>query len=242
MGALRYSCVSDPGRTHKENQDRWLADPERGLFLVTDGMANDVAPQAVIEQLPEMLQEVLIHEDPVSNARMHETLREQLAVLSQRVYAIMSRHGDLGLGATLVLALVRENRALIAYLGDSRVYLFRGGKLTPLTRDHSLVNELLDRGVISREDALTSRDSGGPTRFLGMANRAEAELQMVDLQTGDRLLLCSDGLTGMLSDLQIEEILRHPLPPQETCQALVDAANEAGGTDNITVLVVEVGS
>lgn len=242
MGALRYGCVSDTGRTHEENQDRWLADPEHGLFLVTDGMANAIAPQAVIDQLPEMLHEVLIHEDPVNNAGIHQLLRGQLADLSQRVHALMVRYGEQGLGATLVLTLVREHGALIAHLGDSRVYLFRGGKLTPLTRDHSLMNELVDRGVISEEDALTSRDSGGPTRFLGMANRAEAELQMVDLQTGDSLLLCSDGLTGMLTNLQIQVILQRQLPPQDTCQSLVDAANEAGGTDNITVLVVEVGS
>ena len=143
-------------------------------------------------------------------------------------------------GSTIVLVLVRGRRALVAHLGDSRVYLFRAGRLRRLTRDHSHVEEMVDRGLLTPEEAARSRSNGGPTRYLGMWGEPEADLTLLDLLPGDRLLLCSDGLTGMLADDELAVILGQEPSPAGACRRLIDAANAAGGLDNITALVLAV--
>jgi PPM family protein phosphatase len=168
-------------------------------------------------------------------------LAARLEQLNQRVREAMRQFGDLGLGSTLVLVLVHGHQALIAHLGDSRGYLLCNGELEPLTRDHSYLQELVDRGVVSAEEATAASTNGGPNRFLGMAGAARPDILVLDLHEGDRLLLCSDGLTAMLTDDGIRDILLQPSDPQELCQTLVDAANAAGGFDNITAMVIDVG-
>src|SRR5207237_871086 len=122
------------------------------------------------------------------------------------VRSAMRQFGEMGLGATLVLALLRGDKALLAHLGDSRGYLLRSGELEPLTRDHSYMQELVDRGVVSAEEAAAASSNGGPNRYLGMSGTAQPDIQIFDLCEGDRLLLCSDGLTAMLTDDGIRDI------------------------------------
>ena len=147
--------------------------------------------------------------------------------------------GWLGLGATLVVALVRDQYALLAHLGDSRIYFMRDEQMEPLTRDHSRVEEFVGLGKLTREEADQLRDNGGPTRFIGMTDKAVAEARLIELRAGDRLLLCSDGLTAMLDDMTIARNLSAHPNPTIACRALVDAANAAGGEDNITVLIID---
>jgi protein phosphatase len=242
MHTVRFACVSHEGQTHTANEDRWLADPPHGLYLVSDGMANDIAPEVVLNRLPEFLADILVADINLGDAGLQQSLGTALEQLNQLVREVMRTCGELGLGATLVLVLVRGGQALVAHLGDSRVYLCRSGALQLVTRDHSLVQELLDRGVISAEEAAAARSNGGPTRFLGMHGVATADIQVLDLHDADRLLLCSDGLTEMLTDGDIERLMAAPSEPQAICQELVDAANAAGGLDNITALVIEIGA
>jgi serine/threonine protein phosphatase PrpC len=144
-------------------------------------------------------------------------------------------------GATLVLVLVRGGKALLAHLGDSRIYLRRQGKLEQLTHDHSLIQKRLDRGEISAVEAVAARASGAvPTRYLGMHGQAKADVRLLSLQPGDNLLLCSDGLTEMLLNEDILAILDKAASLEDACQRLVAAANAAGGHDNITVLLIGV--
>jgi serine/threonine protein phosphatase PrpC len=240
VDALLHACLSDPGRQRPDNEDRCLADPARGLYLVADGMADDVSPQLVVDLLPAMLGEALADDAPLDGPHAAGLVRDVLARLSDRVRDEAARRDDM-LGTTLALVLIRRGTALIVHLGDSRVYLCREGTLEALTRDHSRVQELIDCGELAEETPELRRWNGGPTRFVGMTRQPVADVRTVPLLAGDRLLLCSDGLTGELTDEAIRSVLAEPWPPERTCRELVDRANAAGGHDNVTVLVIAAG-
>jgi protein phosphatase len=150
-----------------------------------------------------------------------------------------SETGYKDMGATLVAALLRNNRAYIANLGDSRIYRFRNRRLLQLTKDHSVVSELLDRGKIKPEEAENHESQGEITHYIGMEDKAGPHIRSFQLKKGDRLLLCTDGLTDEIDDNAIADILAGKQDCTKACQALVDAANAAGGQDNITVIIVD---
>jgi protein phosphatase len=242
MPTISYACLSDPGRAHLENQDRWFADKDYGLFIIADGMAIAEPAQLVIDHLPGLVRSRLGQSPDLSAESSAAAIAAAVVEVSEKVHAValdLLPGGWLGLGATMVLAVVREKQALLAHLGDSRIYLLRDKQLQPLTRDHSRVEEFVRLGKLTREKADQSRNNGGPTRFVGMADKAVAETRLIDLIVGDRLPLCSDGLTAMLDDLAIARVLNAQPDASVACRALIDAANSAGGDDNITVLIVE---
>ena len=242
MATITHACLTDRGYTHTGNEDRWLADPDYGLYLVADGMAAGEPAQLTVDLLPELILKhvgsILIRAERTCAERM----RLAIAELSRRIHSIaLEQQAEwLGLGATIALALVRWPHALLAHLGDSRIYLLRGGRLKALTRDHSYIEEIIEHGRMAREEADRLEFNGGPTRFAGMADEAVADTRWIELQEGDRLLLCSDGLPEMLDDSAIERVLNANPTPEAGCRALVDGANEAGGEDNITVMVIAV--
>ena len=145
-----------------------------------------------------------------------------------------------GMGTTAVCALVRGGKAYLSHAGDSRAYLYRDGKLAQLTHDHSYVQELVDCGTITQEQAEHHQQKNIITRALGVDYRLEPEVTSVQLQAKDLLLLCSDGLSGFCSDAEIETILKEDLSDEETAQKLIDAALEKGGRDNISVALATV--
>jgi len=252
MSRLVFSGLTDTGRLRKENQDKWLADEQLGLFLVADGMggafAGELASRIVVETLPLALRKKLrrhsrarCHLAPqsLSSPKVQECLRDVLAGISNALRAqSQDQPGLHGMGATVVLALIRGTQALLAHLGDSRCYLLRGGKLECLTKDHTLVQLLLDTGEIKPDEAATHPARHKLTRFVGMPDEAQPDVRPVELAPGDTLLLCSDGLHGMLGDTELLAILTASRNPEESCRRLVAAANAAGGKDNIAVLVV----
>jgi protein phosphatase len=238
MTAVSHAALSDRGRTHDTNQDRWLIQPELGLHLVADGMSEDISPQLVVDTLPGLLETALTGVEDLTDPRAPDGVRAAIAQVSRKVYAESEKRYDM-LGATVVLALVRGGHALVAHLGDSRAYLLREGELHPLTRDHSKLEHYIALGWIRPEEAIW-RGNGGPTRYAGMRADAEADVCLLEVRPGDRLLLCSDGLTEMLDDDELTPLLAPPLTPEWACERLVAAANKAGGKDNITVVVVAV--
>jgi len=241
---LQWASVSDIGRVRQENQDACYADAESGLFLTCDGMgghqAGAMASKIVTEIMPEMIRRRL-HRLGAARARaIRYWLRSDILDLSKRLRAESAAQAELaGMGTTLVMVLLREDRAHIASMGDSRAYLFRDGQLTQLTEDHSLVGLLLRSGEITPEEAKDHPARGQLTRYIGMKDEVYPDVRTVDLAEGDRLLLCSDGLTGVISDQTIAEILKAQDDSQAACQTLVDAANAAGGPDNVTVVIVD---
>lgn len=177
-----------------------------------------------------------------STEAIEGVLREAIIELGQRLQAESAgKVGLRGMGATVALAWLRGSLAHLAHMGDSRIYLFRQERLARLTKDHSVTALLLRHGEITPEQAGTHPARGQLSRYVGMKGEVSPDVQAVPLQHGDRLLLCTDGLTNMLPDAQIGHLLRINAEPEAACQALVQAASAAGGTDNITALVVNYG-
>jgi protein phosphatase len=247
MKVIRYAGQTDTGRVRTENEDRWFADPERGLFLVSDGIggafAGGLASRIVVETLPPLLHEGMARIKAIGSSKAKECVKAALCELSNRLFQqARNQAGLAGMGATVAMALMRGSQALIAHMGDSRAYLYRNALFLQLTRDHSLVQLLVDNDEIRPEDAATHPAHGQITRYVGMEGDPLPDVRLVKLRSGDRLLLCTDGLTAMLSDHQILSILANNREADAACHQLVDAANEAGGKDNITVVLIAVGA
>lgn len=247
LGAQRPACrwaqATHIGKVRAENQDACLADSRIGLFAVSDGMGGHqggaTAARIVVECLPRELEASLRSCRASTSGQIVQGLALAVEAVNRRVFEASERDSKLeGMGATLVLALWRAPRVYVAHVGDSRAYLLRDGALSQLTEDHSVATLLVKRGVIAAEEARRHRSRHHLARCIGMPGPAEPDVHALELRPGDRLLLCSDGLTGMVDDAQIAGVLTRQLDPDEACQALVRAANDAGGHDNVSVVVV----
>ena len=227
-----------------ENQDACLADPENSLFMVSDGMGGHqggaLASKAIVSVLPKIIETRFKKLKNPHGRAIHCLLRDSILQLSRQLREESSDQiGLKGMGATLVMALIRNRKAYIAHMGDSRAYLFRQGQLTQLTEDHSVVGILLRSGEITPEEAKTHPARGQLSRYVGMKDEAYPDVQSRTLKKGDRILLCSDGLTGMIDDKTIADLLHRHTDPKVACQSLINAANTAGGHDNITVIILD---
>jgi protein phosphatase len=239
MSTTRHALLSDRGLRHDFNEDRAFADPGRGLYLVSDGMGEAGSPQLVVDTLPARLDEAVPPDADLLQAGTAIHVKQAIAALSRCVRDARRSDPDM-VGATLVLVLLRGGQALLAHVGDSRIYRCRAGQLERLTCDHSRLQRMVEMGWITEGEATQARGNCGPSRFLGMADEAVADVRVEALAAGDRLLLCSDGLPEMLPDAAIAAVLRQGLDLEETCQRLVADANAAGGRDNVTVLLLGV--
>lgn len=228
---LNYAAATHTGNRRPHNEDSYAAFPDLGLFIVADGMgghaAGEVASRIVVERVERGVREGEALDQAVRSAHG--------AVLD----AVEAGEGPEGMGSTVVAALMDGSRFRLAWAGDSRAYRVGSG-LQRLTRDHSLVQEMVDRGQLSEAEARTHPERSLITRAMGMPDQGEMEVEAVEgaLGPGEMLLLCSDGLTEELSDEEILEHLEAGLDMHATVDALVDAALRAGGRDNITVVMV----
>lgn len=239
----RHAGLSDIGRARTENQDRWLADPSQGLFVVADGMggglAGGLASQVVVDTLPGLLRKRMNGLAELQAPQAAQRVAGSLAELSARLRGeSQGAPGLEGMGSTVVVAIVQGNQVLIGHLGDSRAYLLRNGELRLLTKDHTIVQLLIDEGELKPSESKEHPARGQLTRFVGMESDALPEVAAFPVRPADRLLLCSDGLFGMVSDEALADILIRNQEPAAACRELVDAANAAGGKDNITALIV----
>jgi serine/threonine protein phosphatase PrpC len=239
-----WAAVSDIGKVRQENQDSLLVEPEIGLFLVTDGMGGHrgggLASKIVAEDLPPMIESRLDELKTRSATEVRSLLKSALAEQSRQVQMEgISEDGYKDMGTTVVVALLIGERAYIANVGDSRIYRFRKGRLRQLTKDHSVISELLDLGQIEPEETRSHEAQGQVTHYIGMEEKAYPYVRSFLLKEGDRLLLCTDGLTDLVADDVIAAILGREPDCQAVCETLVSAANTAGGTDNTTVIVAD---
>ena len=239
-----WGAASDKGKVRTENQDSFLVEPEIGLFLVSDGMGGHrggaLASKIVAEDLPVMIETGLgklkVRNRRTIRALFKKTITEQSRQLRMEG---TSEAGYKDMGATVVIAMLYKGRAYIANSGDSRMYRLGKGKLTQLTKDHSVVSELLDKGKIEPEEAQNHSAAGEITHYIGMEEKVTPYVRTFMLKKADRFLLCTDGLTDMVSDKEIASILTSEENCQSVCEKLVGAANAAGGDDNITVVVMD---
>lgn len=240
---LTAASASDVGKVRAQNEDACLVDVEHGLFIVSDGMggaqAGALASKIVVRVLPRLIKERLTRLKKPSSRTVRLSLRDAIVELSQQIHKESANRIDLkGMGATVVLVMLRRRWAYLTHMGDSRAYLFRDGQLTQLTDDHSIVGILLRHGDITPEEARKHPARGRLSRYVGMKGKVYPDVQTQALRAEDKLLLCSDGLSGMLTDIAIAKLLKKHQDPQAACQALVNGANAAGGKDNTTVVIV----
>jgi protein phosphatase len=217
----------------EHNEDSLLVAPP--LYVIADGMGGHAAGEVASELAVRVFEEAAITEaDP-------EALR-QAVVDANRAIIRGAREGlgRPGMGTTLTAAVVEDDRLLLAQIGDSRAYLLKEGRLRQVTRDHSLVAELLSSGQISQEEARVHPNRSVITRALGSDPNVQPDLYEIQLYEGDRLMLCSDGLSSMLGTEALQRVLVEEPDPQRAADALVEAANAAGGHDNVTVIVVDI--
>lgn len=244
--SLDFYGMTDRGRVRERNEDTFFADGDSDLFIVADGMGGQAAgaeaAEIVVKVLPSLLRQRLDEADRSSRAvDTRRILHEVLIELNRALHRHSAGRPELwGMGAATVVALIREGQAWIGHLGDCRAYRFRNPTLERLTTDHTLVQLLVETGALKPEEAATHPSRSRLTRSVGMPGEALPDTCATELRPGDKLLLCSDGLTGMVSDAGLTALLKLPQPAHSICEQLVAAANEAGGRDNITALVIAV--
>jgi serine/threonine protein phosphatase PrpC len=251
--AIKACGLSDVGKKRKHNEDAFSSDVSERLFIVADGMgghaAGEVASKITVETIGEFIAATRQKEEATWPFKYNHELdfnSNRLAVAiekaNERVMAAVAAQPWLkGMGTTVVAGLLNERILSLAHVGDSRAYLLRDGQLSRLTDDHSWVHEQVAAGILTEEEAKTHPLKNVVTRALGGGPSVSPDLQELVFSPGDRYLFCSDGLTTMVSDEEIRDTAMSIEDPEALCHKLVDMANEKGGVDNVTVVVVDVG-
>lgn len=246
------SCgVTDVGMKRTNNEDNYLINDELNLFVCCDGMGGHVGGEYASAIAVNTVEEVLASIDsdervvlpdastePVDRAR--EKLRYAIRLAGKRIFEKATAEPEYkGMGTTALALVIEGSNFLIAHVGDSRGYLLREGRIEQLTEDHSLVNEKVKAGVLTAEEAKTHKLRNIITRSLGYMEEVEVDIQVRAVRRGDKFMLCSDGLSNLVSTAEIGEMMqRHG--PQQASRKLVQLACERGGDDNVTVVTVRV--
>lgn len=236
---------SDIGKRRKSNQDytaTFTNQKNQLLALLADGMgghqAGDIASRQAVEEIGIAWEATTIDD----SEKAVQWFLQHIQQANQRIFEKGQSQPTLsGMGTTLEVVTLSDNHLALAHVGDSRIYLFREQRLIALTEDHSLVNALLKSGEITQEMAENHPRKNIITRSLGMPGSLEVDVAIHKIEDHDQLLLCSDGLTNMVSEPKIAQILLEAASLQDASQRLIEEANAKGGLDNITVLLIDVG-
>lgn len=241
-----YSALTDVGRHRSNNEDAVLIDPARGIIVLADGMggynAGEVASTMAVEQIARELGLRLDEGRPTIPVRgLRRAIEVCVGNANHAIFeAAHTQAAYAGMGTTLVMAVLHGEALLVGHAGDSRAYRWREGTLKRLTRDHSLLQEQLDAGIITAEEAAISPHRNLVTRALGVEETVLLDVQDFTVVSGDTYLLCSDGLTDMVSDREIAEVLAATPRAEGRAERLVQCANANGGVDNITVALIQI--
>lgn len=234
------SCKTDPGLRRSHNEDRCFVDNQKGYFLVADGIGGAAAGEIASAIFAKTTVDTF-------SSRPERTTEETLKIVSicfrsanSAILAdIAATPSHLGMGCTAELLALQQDGFVLGHIGDSRTYLLRNKVLTRLTTDHSLVQQQLDLGLITAEEAKNHLLKNVILKAVGTEEQLEADIRQGHLEKGDLFLLCSDGLTDMVEEGRIHEVLLTEASLEQKAEELVKLANEAGGRDNITVVLVE---
>ncbi|AJO58197.1 protein-serine/threonine phosphatase PrpC [Bacillus subtilis] len=237
---------TDTGKIRQHNEDDagiFKGKDEFILAVVADGMgghlAGDVASKMAVKAMGEKWNEA--ETIPTAPSECEKWLIEQILSVNSKIYDHAQAHEECqGMGTTIVCALFTGKTVSVAHIGDSRCYLLQDGDFVQVTEDHSLVNELVRTGEISREDAEHHPRKNVLTKALGTDQSVSIDTRSFDIEPGDKLLLCSDGLTNKVEGTELKDILQSDSAPQEKVNLLVDKANQNGGEDNITAVLLEL--
>ena len=232
---------SDIGLKRSNNEDSLVVEPGLGLLVVADGMGGAASGEVASQIFTDTAREVFLAFEPKTGEVASTLVQKAFLLANDRILAMAAENQERrGMGCTAELLAVYNRSYILGHVGDSRTYLLRQGKLKQITRDHSLIQEQIDEGLISPIEARTHALKNVIVRAVGVKEALPVDLIRGTSQSGDIFLLCSDGLTDMLVDDQIQELLCLSLSVDEKAKKLIEAANSAGGYDNVTVALCEV--
>ncbi len=239
---MRYSAFGKThvGKVRDHNEDAFYVSENKGFFIVSDGMgglsSGEVASQITRDTISEFLSK-----ESNPGVPLDKTLREAFNQANHNVRKMLEQKPtSKGMGCTCVVLAFDENDFYIAYVGDSRIYLYRNKVLKQISRDHSYVEELFLRGLITAEEKKDHPYKSSITRYVGLADTIEVDITSGPVTNNDVFILCSDGLTGEVTDESIAETLRNDEEPAASVEKLIEKALDAGGGDNISIIAVKV--
>lgn len=239
------ASMSDMGRVREINEDSFCCAElscNMSLLIVADGMgghnAGEVASKIAVKTLSQYVIENI--KAGIPEDELVEVLQEGIQKANSDIYQESLKNSAYsGMGTTVTSAIVSQDQLVVGHVGDSRAYILKHNKLKRITRDHSLVEELIMNGTITEAQAMHHPQKNIITRALGVEDSVDIDIERLKIDTGDMVLLCTDGLTNMLEESKIEDILLKFENPDDAVQKMVEMANEAGGQDNITVLLAK---
>lgn len=253
MRTVSFAALSHPGLRREANEDAYCTRPDIGLFVVADGMgghaAGEVASRIATEVIETFINDTRAADINTTWPFPYNTaisldgnrLTAAFRLANRRLGTAMQNDESLrGMATTAAALLVNMGKPVVAHVGDSRLYLWRKGTLQQITQDHSWVNEQVRAGVLTESDARSHPWRHVVTRALSGGEDPQVEITEFDAEEGDRVLLCSDGLSGVVPLERIAAVIGGLAPLDQACQELIDAANQAGGPDNITVAILQV--
>ena len=240
---LEFGFKSDVGKRREKNQDSFFVMPDIGLFLIADGVGGHRSGE-IASRLAMIDFAKYVKEKPIAEGAGQDELKEYFS----QIFKDINRHirelaGDetkRGMATTLVMLYIKDNHAFVINVGDSRVYLIRENKISQITEDHSFVNGLVKKGIISAEQARNHPDRNMITRAMGAEEEIQPDYYVFDIYSDDIILMCTDGLYSEVDDENICRIASDSGSQREACKRLVDAENKNKGNDNITVVSVRI--
>jgi protein phosphatase len=241
MIILNTVGVTDVGLRRSHNEDDYVIMQDQRVVAVADGMGGAAAGEVASGIFVSTVREFFTAQDLDSEETASQAVQQVFSVANERMIGHVDRNpSDAGMGCTAELLTFTEGRYIIGHVGDSRIYLFRNGELRQLTKDHSLVQMQLDSGMITAEEALVHPKKNVVLRAVGIERDFSLDLLRGNSFTGDLFLLCSDGLTDMIGDDAVVAVLLASLSLDQKAEQLVESAKNAGGKDNITVVLCQV--
>lgn len=240
---MRFSCAArtDVGVVRSGNEDSYLMASDRGVFIVADGMGGHAAGEVASEMATRIIAEEYRPARGMSDDELMSQMIGAIRAANDAIFRrTLSEHDKRGMGTTVTALHLLPRRYLIGQVGDSRAYLLRGGVLTQVTKDHSYVQEQVDIGRLTPEEARVHPYANVITRCVGSSSDVVPDLFFGVLEPGDLLLLASDGLTGMLDDEDVRQIVSADTSLEEMVDGLIDGANHRGGLDNVTTILVRI--
>ncbi|HUJ89596.1 MAG TPA: Stp1/IreP family PP2C-type Ser/Thr phosphatase [Syntrophorhabdales bacterium] len=241
MSGINCAGKSDIGLKRSNNEDSLVVEPGAGLLVVADGMGGAASGEVASQVFADTAREVFLASEAKSDEVASALVQKAFLLANDRILAMATENrGRKGMGCTAELLAFYDRKYILGHVGDSRTYMLRQGKLKQMTRDHSLIQEQIDEGLIPPAEARTHALRNVIVRAVGVKEALPVDLIKGISQPGDIFLLCSDGLTDMLVDDQIQELLSLSLSVDEKAEKLIETANSAGGYDNVTVALCEV--
>lgn len=240
MSQFRFAGKTDRGLRRKKNEDTILMDPARGFCLVADGIGGTAAGDIASRMFAETVQDIFDTDSDTEESK-YQLVQKAFLTANDRILQYAAQHPDCqGMGCTAELLALTNQRFILGHIGDSRTYRLRNDEFKQLTTDHTLVQEQLDQGLITAEEASHHSFKNIILRAVGIKKNPSLDVLRGKILPGDRFLLCSDGLTDMVDDTRIKKILAAGAGIKESCSHLVQEANNNGGKDNTSVVMAEI--